>query len=151
MALCRGPKYQPAIVSQAFKNMASETHKKSPVTAPQTEIERRSTVATLVAEWYACREEIAKIEARQDELFFSEQANTQLFFKLDAQRDELRNKSDRLMSEIRDTESDSCNEVRAKLQLWRDVRFPDGSRLKQKDTVDQITVSALEDLDRMVG
>ncbi|MEM9738392.1 MAG: hypothetical protein AAF829_00860 [Pseudomonadota bacterium] len=108
-----------------------------------------ASVFELVDKWYACKNQITQIEVQQDELFFSEKANTELFYQLDNQRDSLKSSSVKLLDLIRKTPAGSLDEVMAKLALWRDIRFPDGSTPTQKNAMDLVTVSALEDLERL--
>ncbi|MEL6957263.1 MAG: hypothetical protein AAFO88_11535 [Pseudomonadota bacterium] len=108
------------------------------------------TVTSLIASWRATRTEIERIQSRQDELFFSEQANTEAFYQLDGRRDKLRLRAIELLESIRNSRARSLAEVYAKLALWRDVRYPDGPKPTQKNAIDQVSVSALEDLGRLI-
>ncbi|MEM1106224.1 MAG: hypothetical protein AAGH87_07515 [Pseudomonadota bacterium] len=116
---------------------------------PISGAEPLATVSSLAEDWRACQAKIAEIEARQDELFFSEQAQTSLFYRLDAERDALRQKALELLGRLSETQARCMAEVRLKMQLWKDIRFPTPDKSTDKNNVDQMVLSALSDLDAL--
>lgn len=111
--------------------------------------ENAHSVQELVADWRIVQKDIWDIQGQQDELFFSEQANTELFYQLDGRRDALRVQANQLIESICGTRAETISEVHAKIGLWSDIRYPDGTRPTGTKAVDQIALSAFEDLERI--
>lgn len=106
----------------------------------------KSRVAHLAEQWRTCQAELARLRRLQDKRLMANDADGHEFFELAELEDALRRKSKALVRAMVETRSDGLDDVLLKLNIWRDVKCPKGTKLSGKTLYNHLAVSVLDDV-----
>lgn len=125
-------------------------NKTSAAPAGRGETGNIAPVGGLLRAWAECQRELDEVNLRYEKAFANQTDDPSPLYALAARQDELKTRSGDLLSQLIGVPSRDLADVRTKLQVWRSVACPPGTKLNAANTADHVAVSALMDLERLL-